>query len=74
MQSTPLPPKPPIETRLRSLLPDTSDATYVGQRMVKLTQEELEEAIDTITRLRDAAGSGYPGSDEAGLNAGNERR
>lgn len=50
----------PIEARLKRLLPDESSATYVGQRMVKLSVEDLEEVIATIEALRDGAGERRP--------------
>jgi len=45
----------PLEARLKSLLPETNGAVYIGQRMVRLTLEELEEVIATLAQLRDAA-------------------
>lgn len=53
-----------IETRLKNLLPDPNGGIYVGQRMVKLSVDEVEEVIETIKELRTRLGE----SGDAGMS------
>jgi hypothetical protein len=56
----------PIESRLKHRLPEASGGKYIGQRMVKLTVEEVEEVISTISGLRTQVGV-VPKSNRGGV-------